>query len=111
VHLRGGLSLHVGYRRPGLRLRPLGGRGTRKLQDIFVDARVPREERDSWPLVFAGDALAWVPGLAVDANHVSPPGEEAQHVTITPMPVASGEKVVRIETPSRAGRTLLGDLS
>ena len=98
AHLRAGLPLHVGYRRPGLRVRPLGGRGTRKLQDIFVDARVPREERDAWPLVFAGERLAWVPGLAIDAELAARPGEAAQHVTITSIRVASARKVVRLET-------------
>src|SRR5205823_4478792 len=55
VHLKPGLELTLGHRRPGLRMRPAGGAGTRKLQDILVDARVPREERDVLPLVFAGD--------------------------------------------------------
>ena len=87
AHLRLDLDLHLGFRRPGLRMRPAGGRGTRKLQDILVDARVPREERDGWPLVFAGDRLAWVPGIAVDRDHVSAPGEQCQHVSITPKPV------------------------
>jgi len=99
AHLRAGLRLHVGFRRPGLRMRPLGGRGTRKVQDIFVDARVPREERDGWPLVFAGDKLAWIPGIAVDSDLVSPPGEGGLHVAIKPMPVALGPRIVRLETP------------
>jgi tRNA(Ile)-lysidine synthetase-like protein len=99
AHLRAGLRLHVGFRRPGLRMRPLGGRGTRKVQDIFVDARVPREERDGWPLVFAEDRLAWIPGIAVDSDLVSPPGEGGLHVAITPMPVASAPRIVRLETP------------
>jgi tRNA(Ile)-lysidine synthetase-like protein len=99
AHLRPGLRLHVGFRRPGLRMRPLGGRGTRKVQDIFVDARVPREERDGWPLVFAGDRLAWIPGIAVDSDLVSRPGEGGIHVAITPMPVASAPRIVRLETP------------
>ena len=98
AHLRAGLHLSVGYRRPGLRMRPVGGRGTRKLQDIFVDARVPREERDGWPLVFAGDRLAWVPGVAVEADFAAAPGEPAMHVAITPMPVAPAPKVVRLGT-------------
>jgi tRNA(Ile)-lysidine synthetase-like protein len=80
-------------------MRPLGGRGTRKVQDIFVDARVPREERDGWPLVFAGDRLAWIPGIAVDSDLVSRPGEGGIHVAITPMPVASAPRIVRLETP------------
>ncbi|MFI5282021.1 MAG: tRNA lysidine(34) synthetase TilS [Candidatus Dormibacterales bacterium] len=82
AHLRRGLVLRLGVRRPGLRMRPVGGRGSRKLQDIFVDAHVPREDRDVWPLVFSGDRLAWVPGLAVDADHASRPGEPALHVTV-----------------------------
>lgn len=106
AHLRAGLNLEVGFRRPGLRMRPAGGRGTRKLQDIFVDARVAREDRDGWPLVFAGDRLAWVPGIAVDADLMGRDGEEVQHVAITPMPARPGGNVVRLETPKAlsAGR-------
>jgi len=83
VHLKPGLELTLGHRRPGLRMRPAGGAGTRKLQDILVDARVPREERDVLPLVFAGDRLAWVPGVAVDRDLLSAPGETSLHVTVT----------------------------
>jgi tRNA(Ile)-lysidine synthetase-like protein len=99
VHLRGG-ELRLAHRRPGLRMRPQGGRGTRKLQDIFVDARVPREERDAWPLVFAGEKLAWVAGVAVDADLASPRGEPGLHVGLRPMPVLPASKVARLETPS-----------
>ena len=99
AHLRAGLQLRVGYRSPGLRMRPVGGRGSRKLQDIFVDARVPREDRDGWPLVFAGDRLAWVPGVALDAEAAGPRGEGGMHVTITPMPVNPAAKLVRLENP------------
>ena len=99
AHLRSDLHVRLGFRRPGLRMRPAGGRGSRKLQDILVDARVPREERDSWPLVFAGDRLAWVPGIAVDADLMSLTGEPALHVAISPMPDHWYPKVVRLETP------------
>jgi len=86
AHLKPELELHLGHRRPGLTMRPLGGRGTRKLQDIFVDARVPREDRDGWPLVFAGDELAVVEGLAVSADMAAGPGEPSLHVTIRRIP-------------------------
>jgi tRNA(Ile)-lysidine synthetase-like protein len=99
AHLRADLHVRLGFRRPGLRMRPAGGRGTRKLQDILVDARVPREDRDSWPLVFAGDRLAWVPGIAVDSDLRSVQGEPALHVAISPMPDRWQSKVVRLETP------------
>jgi tRNA(Ile)-lysidine synthetase-like protein len=86
AHLKPALELRLGYRTPGLKMRPVGGRGTRKLQDIFVDARVPREERDAWPLVFAGEALAVVPGIAVSADLASGKGEPSLHVTVSRIP-------------------------
>ena len=86
AHLRPGLELSLGYRSPGLRMRPVGGRGTRKLQDIFVDAQVPREDRDAWPLVFAGDSLAVVPGLAVSADMAARANEPSLHVTVRGIP-------------------------
>ena len=88
THLKPNLDLRLGYRSPGLRMRPAGGRGTRKLQDIFVDARVPREDRDTWPLVFAGDALAVIPGIAVDASFSGRPDKPGVHVMITGNPPA-----------------------
>jgi tRNA(Ile)-lysidine synthase len=80
VHLRAELRLQVGNRVPGLRMRPLGAPGSRKLQDILTDAGVPRHLRDGLPLVFAEGRLAWVPGIAVDAEAVALPGETSQHV-------------------------------
>ncbi|MEZ5098817.1 MAG: tRNA lysidine(34) synthetase TilS [Thermoleophilia bacterium] len=53
--------------RPGLVVRAwrAGDRlaGGAKVQDVFVDARVPRSERHTWPLVVRGDAVVVVPGL------------------------------------------------
>jgi tRNA(Ile)-lysidine synthetase-like protein len=99
THLKADLRLSLGFRSPGLRMRPAGGRGSRKLQDILVDARVPREDRDSWPLVFAGDRLAWVPGVAVDADLMSVAGEPSLHVGISPMPDRWKLKVASLGTP------------
>jgi tRNA(Ile)-lysidine synthetase-like protein len=98
AHVSAGLDLRLGFRTPGLTMRPIGGRGTRKLQDIFVDARVPREERDTWPLVFAGERLAWVPGVAVDADLSSTRGEVAQHVSIIPTPALWSSKNAVLES-------------
>lgn len=82
AHLRPGMKLTVGYRRPGLRMRPLGAPGSRKLQDLLTDAKVPRHLRDRLPLVFADGLLAWVPGIAVDSDCAAPSGGAAAHVTI-----------------------------
>jgi tRNA(Ile)-lysidine synthase len=53
-------GLVVRTRRPGDRL---AGR-SKKVQDVLVDAKVPRAERDTWPLVVAGDEVVAVPGIA-----------------------------------------------
>jgi tRNA(Ile)-lysidine synthase len=53
-------GLEVRGRRPGDRL---AGR-RKKVQDLLVDAKVPREERDGWPLVVAGEEVVAVPGVA-----------------------------------------------
>lgn len=57
-------SLRVRTREAGDRV--LTGGGTRKLQDVLVDAGVPRQLRDLLPLVVHGERVLWVPGLAVD---------------------------------------------
>jgi tRNA(Ile)-lysidine synthase len=62
-------------RRPGLHVRAwragdrLAGRD-KKLQDVFVDAKIPRSEREAWPLVVRGDRVVVVPGV------VAAPGYE-----------------------------------
>jgi tRNA(Ile)-lysidine synthase len=53
-------------RLPGDWIRPLGLRGRKKLQDVFVDRKVPRAERDRVPLVVDADnRILWVPGHIV----------------------------------------------
>ena len=53
-------GLEVRGRRPG---DHLAGR-RKKVQDLFVDAKVPRSERDSWPVVVHGEEVVAVPGVA-----------------------------------------------
>jgi len=40
----------------------LAGR-EKKIQDVFVDAKIPRSEREAWPLVVRGDEVIAVPGV------------------------------------------------
>jgi tRNA(Ile)-lysidine synthetase-like protein len=53
---------------PGLKVRGwrpgdrLAGR-SKKIQDVFVDAKIPRSDREAWPLVVKGDAVIAVPGI------------------------------------------------
>jgi tRNA(Ile)-lysidine synthetase-like protein len=61
-------GLRVRGWKPGDRL---AGR-RRKIQDVFVDAKIPRSEREAWPLVVRGDEVVAVPGI------VEAPGVEAE---------------------------------
>lgn len=57
-----GFPLTVRNRRAGDRFQPFGMQGTKKLKDFFIDAKVPRCERDRIPLLVSGDKLVWVIG-------------------------------------------------
>ncbi len=47
---------------PGDRMQPLGMSGHRKLQDVFIDAGVPRRWRPRVPLVITPQGVAWAVG-------------------------------------------------
>ena len=53
-------GLEVRARRPG---DHLAGR-RKKVQDLLVDAKVPRAQRDAWPVVVLDGAVVAVPGIA-----------------------------------------------
>jgi tRNA(Ile)-lysidine synthase len=66
--------LRVRVRRPGDRITTAVG--TRRLQDVYVDAGLPRPVRDRWPVLVVDDRPVWVPGLVADAAVVAA-GREA----------------------------------
>ncbi len=50
--------------RDGDRMRPAGLGGTKSLQDLFTDRKVPRALRRSLPVVEARGVIVWVAGVA-----------------------------------------------
>lgn len=78
-----GTALVVRAWRPGDRIAPAGGNGTKKLQDLFTAAKVPQRWRHRWPLVWRADTddVIWVAGLAVSAAHAATP-DAAAHVVL-----------------------------
>jgi hypoxanthine phosphoribosyltransferase (EC 2.4.2.8) len=63
-------------------MRLTGGRGTRRIQDIMVDARIPRALRAEWPLVVAGERIVWLPGIGVAEEVRASTGHAALHLWI-----------------------------
>lgn len=55
-------DLMLRFRKEGDRFNPLGMVGSKKLKDIFIDLKIPREQRDKIPLICFGDKIAWITG-------------------------------------------------
>jgi tRNA(Ile)-lysidine synthase len=64
-------------RRPGDIIHPLGMGGRKSLQDLYVDAKIPRAIRDFLPIVALSheSEVLWIPG---------PGGRRSSHATLGP---------------------------
>lgn len=82
--------LWVRNRRPGDRFDPLGLGGTKKLQDFFVDAKIPRDSRDEIPLICDSDGIIWVVGWAV-SERCRLSGSTRRTLRIRATPLREGE--------------------
>jgi tRNA(Ile)-lysidine synthase len=49
-------------RRSGDRIQPLGMTGTRKVQDVLTDHKVPVSERDGVPIIADAEGILWIAG-------------------------------------------------
>jgi len=82
--LRWPLSLRA--RRPGDRMRPRGGRGSRKVADLLIDAKISRNRRARLPLLTtADDVVLFVPGLRPsELGRPTPTTRRLVHVFVAP---------------------------
>jgi tRNA(Ile)-lysidine synthase len=56
-------------------MQPSGLDGTKTLQDLFTDNKIPREERERVPVVESSGQIAWVAGLAIGESFRAAPYE------------------------------------
>ncbi len=69
--------------RPGDRIRPLGMKGSKKLQDIFVDAKLPCIQRACVPIFECKGEIVWLPGYRIARGwEVKDPGEVAIQINV-----------------------------
>ena len=61
-----GAFLWVRTRRPADRIRPLGMAQEKKVQDVLVNAHIPRAERATIPLFFSTSHCVWLAGVQID---------------------------------------------
>ena len=59
-------NAHLRTRRPGDRIRLVGG--SKKLSDLLIDRKIPREVRDHLRLLASGQEVLWIEGVAVDVR-------------------------------------------
>ena len=58
------LPLYVRTRRHGDKIDLKGTEGHKKVKDIFIDSKIPMNDRDLWPIVVdAKDNVVWIPSL------------------------------------------------
>ena len=71
--------VYIRFPRPGDRIQPLGMVGRKKLQDVFVDAKIPREQRATFMiLVDETEQVLWIPGIVRSARALV--DENTKHV-------------------------------
>lgn len=54
-------TLQIRFWQPGDCMIPFGGKFHKKLQDLFTDAHISRDQRSRIPLLLAGDKIIWLP--------------------------------------------------
>ncbi len=59
-------DLKLRYRQTGDRIKLAGG--TRKITDLFIDKKIPKEDRNSIPLLASQSEVLWVQGIATDVR-------------------------------------------
>lgn len=58
------IPLHVRTRKNGDKMVVKGMMGHKKLNDIFINSKIPMHERDMWPVVVdSNETIVWLPGL------------------------------------------------
>lgn len=58
-------NISVRVRKDGDRFVPFGMKGSKKLKDIFMDLKVPREKRDFVPLLCFDEEISWIVGYKI----------------------------------------------
>lgn len=77
-----GETLIVRQRREGDRIAPTGLQGSKKIKDVLIDAKIPRYERDTMPIITCADKVLWIPGYRISRDYAVAT-KTAQSIQIT----------------------------
>lgn len=62
-------SISLRKRKNGDKIIPLGMKGSKKIKDVFIDMKVPKEERDCIPLLCFDENISWIVGIRVSEEY------------------------------------------
>lgn len=62
-------NLNLRTRQEGDFIVPIGMKGRKKLKELFIDNKIPREQRDNIPLVATGNEIIWVIGHKISEHY------------------------------------------
>ncbi|WP_026583012.1 tRNA lysidine(34) synthetase TilS [Bacillus sp. J33] len=76
------LPLIVRTRKTGDRMTLKGMQGTKKIKDIFIDKKIPLQERETWPIITdRHDRILWVPSLK-KSHDAAQPKTDASYIIL-----------------------------
>lgn len=62
-------DLIIRQRKAGDRINPVGMKGSKKIKDIFIDNKIPRDKRNRIPILTDFKDVIWVPEQSMDRNY------------------------------------------
>ena len=62
-------NISIRNRRNGDKIIPLGMNGSKKIKDIFIDMKIPKEERDTTPILCFDEKIAWIIGIRTSEQY------------------------------------------
>lgn len=60
------MPVAVRFRKNGDTISPLGIQGHKKIKDLFIDKKIPLEERNTIPIIVMNNQPVWVIGVCID---------------------------------------------
>lgn len=62
-------SIVIRKRKDGDKMVPLGMKGSKKIKDIFINSKIPKEQRDFIPIIEFDNKIAWLTGIKVSEDY------------------------------------------
>jgi tRNA(Ile)-lysidine synthase len=62
-------NILIRNRKSGDKIIPLGMSGSKKLKDIFIDMKIPKEEREKIPILCFDEKIAWIIGIRISEEY------------------------------------------